>query len=98
MHWTIFVQVSKLMLEKRHVFFRGKNVQHICPGLSRPLSMKFDAGDIHDRSMKVSWNPVPHASSYLLLVYDCSGIDRTVRASMNRNAEFHVLLIGRVEF
>ena len=50
-------------------------------GLSRPLNMNIDEDDVEDHSMVITWRPVPHAPSYLLLVYDCSGRGRTATNS-----------------
>ncbi|CAK8684079.1 unnamed protein product [Clavelina lepadiformis] len=47
--------------------------------LSQPLNLTATDQDTTNGSMRLSWSPVPSATSYLLLVYDCSGVGRTER-------------------
>ncbi|XP_076819587.1 uncharacterized protein LOC143465242 isoform X4 [Clavelina lepadiformis] len=47
--------------------------------LSQPLNLTATDQDTTNGSMRLSWSRVPSATSYLLLVYDCSGVGRTER-------------------
>ncbi|XP_078495959.1 uncharacterized protein LOC100175984 [Ciona intestinalis] len=53
--------------------------------LSQPLNVSIKYEDVMNTSMRVTWSPVPHADTYLLLVYDCSGLGRTIGQIIPRN-------------